>query len=139
MACLGSGFRSFLNFLKQQLASVSPQSLHLLLSGPRPSTNSSQLGYTELYPFFSLCPPLPTMPNSLRQFPHHCSCPWVMPVSSWATPFPILYFTSLWLFCNYLFVILNPLPFTHSPKPSYHLATIKMLSIPVIRSLLLFA
>ena len=34
---------------------------------------------------------------------------WFMSISSLATPFPILYLTSLWLFCNYLFVRLNPL------------------------------
>ena len=28
----------------------------------------------------------------------------IMHISSLATPFPILYFTSPWLFCNYLFV-----------------------------------
>ena len=34
---------------------------------------------------------------------------WVMHISSLATPFPILYFTSTQLFCNYLFTLLNPL------------------------------
>ena len=57
-------------------------------------------------------PPLPSStqhPHSLRQSLHYCSCLWVMRISSLATPFPILYFTSLWLFCNYLFALLNPL------------------------------
>ena len=55
-----------------------------------------------------------------------CSCPWVMWISSLAAPFPILYFTSPWLFCNYLFVFLNlllsslippyPLPIWQSSK-----------------------
>ena len=48
-------------------------------------------------------PPLP------HQFPHHCSCLWVLCISSSATPFPILYFTSPWLFYNYLFALLQPL------------------------------
>ena len=65
-------------------------------------------------------PPLPpTHPASPTpsQSPRHCSCPWVMHISSLATPFPILYFISPWLFCNYLFVLLNP-P-TSSPLPPH--------------------
>ena len=57
----------------------------------------------------------PSTPHSLRQSPHHCSCPWIMCISSLATPFPALYFTSHWLFCNYLFVLLNPLTFSPIP------------------------
>ena len=60
-----------------------------------------------------LCPPPLGIPYSLRSSPHHCSCPWVMHISSLVSPFPILHFTSPWLFCNYLFVLLNP--FTSSP------------------------
>ena len=59
--------------------------------------------------------PLPSAPHSLRQFPYQHS---VMHVSSLAAPLPILYFTSLWLFCNYLFVLLIPLllyPFPYTP------------------------
>ena len=44
--------------------------------------------------FFSLYPPPPSTPHSLRQSPHHRSYPWVMGMSFLATPFPILYFTS---------------------------------------------
>ena len=69
--------------------------------------------------FFPLSPPPPSTPHSLRQSPHHCSCPWVMHIISLATLFPILHFTSPWLFCNYLFVLLNPL--TSSPIPSHPL------------------
>ena len=54
-------------------------------------------------------------PPTLKQSPHHCSCPCVMCISSVATPLPILYFTSPWVFCNYLCVLLNPL--TSSPFP----------------------
>ena len=64
-------------------------------------------------PFASPHPAHHTPSGSLRQSPHHCSCPWIMPICSLATPFPIPYFTSPWLFCNYLFVLLNPL--TSSP------------------------
>ena len=61
-------------------------------------------------------PPAPSRtPHSLRQFWHLCLCPWVMHLSSLAAPFLILYCTSPWLFCNYLFVLLSPL--TSSPIP----------------------
>ena len=39
-------------------------------------------------------------------------------IGSLATPFLILYFTSPWLFCNYLFILLNPLTFSSIP-PSH--------------------
>ena len=63
----------------------------------------------QLSQFFPLCLPPQNIHPFLRQSPHHGSCPWVMCISSLATLFPILYFTSPWLFCNYLFVLLNPL------------------------------
>ena len=34
---------------------------------------------------FSPCPPPPSTPYSLRQSPHHCSCPWVTHTNSLAT------------------------------------------------------
>ena len=74
----------------------------------------------ELSCFFPLCPFPPSTSHSLRQSPHHCSCPWVMWVSSLATLFPILYFTSPWLFCTYYlyFLILSPLhTFSCTPPP----------------------
>ena len=64
---------------------------------------------------FLLYPPPPSTPYSLRQSLHNCSRPWVMCISYLAIPFAILYVTSSWLFCNYQFVILNPL--TSSPIP----------------------
>ena len=64
----------------------------------------------QLSQFFSpLSPSIYHPPQWCRQSPHHCSCSWVMGISSLATPFPILYFTSPWLFCKYLFVLLNAL------------------------------
>ena len=74
-----------------------------------------------LVSIFLHCPLPPSPTHSLRPSPHHCSCPWVMCIGSLATPFPILYFTSPWLFCNYLFGLLNPLtssPIPHTPLPS---------------------
>ena len=60
-------------------------------------------------PYFSLFAPL----YSLKQSLNPCSCSWVMYVSSLASPFAGLCFTSPWLLWNYLFVLLNPL--TSSP------------------------
>ena len=63
----------------------------------------------------SLGSPPHSTPHSLRQSPHYCSCPWVMCISSLATPFPMLHFTFPWLFYDYLFVLLNPLTFHPCP------------------------
>ena len=70
---------------------------------------------------FPPLPPPPSTPHSLRQSPDHCSCPWVMRVSSLATPF--LYCTlHLHSYCitTYLyFFIFSPLhPFPYMPPPS---------------------
>ena len=81
---------------------------------------------TIVVPIFPPRPPSTQHPQSLRQSPHHCSCPWVMHISSLATSFPILYFISPRLFCNYQFVLFNPLtshPFSQSHpiwQPSKH-------------------
>ena len=70
-------------------------------------------------PNYPLLPPSTWHPHGLRQSPHHCSCPWVMYVSASAAPFPMLCFTSPWLFCNYLFILLNPLTSLRiPPQPS---------------------
>ena len=41
-------------------------------------------------PVFHPLLPSTQNPHSLRQYPHHCLCPWVMHISSLAAPFPIL-------------------------------------------------
>ena len=82
----------------------------------------------------------PSLPSS-TQHPHFLwqsllsSCPWVMHISSLATPFPILFLTSPCLFCTYQFVLLNP--FTFSPILSFPLpkVTTQMISISMILSL----
>ena len=97
--------------------------------------STSQQSRTKVLVFFKLhfidyaitvvliVPPLPAStqhPHSLRQSPHHCSCPWVMSVSSLAAPFPVLYFTSHgYSVTTYLyFLIPSPLyPFSHTPFP----------------------
>ena len=67
-------------------------------------------------PIFPLLPPPPSTRQPLgnpRTIVHiYGSC-----IGSLATPFPIQSFAFLWLFCNYLFVLLNPL--TSSPIPQY--------------------
>ena len=68
----------------------------------------------DFFPFVPLHP----VPPSLRQSPYPCSCSWAMHVISLATPFPILYFISPWLFCNYYLYFLIPSPLIHSPTPA---------------------
>ena len=53
-----------------------------------------------------LCTPLPSL------FPHLSSCPWVTRISSFASPFSILFLTSPCLFCTYhlCFLIPEPVP-----------------------------
>ena len=69
-------------------------------------------------PDFPPLTPPPRNPCSLRQ-PPTLVCVHGSPISSLATLFPILYFISPRLFCNYLFVLPNPLNyspnFPHSP------------------------
>ena len=51
-------------------------------------------------PIFPLCPPPPTTPLP-SSIPPPSSCWWVVHVSSLASPFPILFLTSLCLFCTH--------------------------------------
>ena len=90
------------------------------------------------YPPIAHLHPAPS--HSLRQSPHPYSCPGVMHINSLATLFPMLYFTSPWLFCNYLLVLPNPLtssPISLKPPPMWQ--PIKMLYIAMILSLFFFA
>ena len=100
-------------------------------------------------PDFSQFVPFHPAPHSLWQSPHHCSCPPVLRVSSSATPFPIRYFTPPQLFCNYLFVLLNPLtsspifphtppiwqPSKRSPYPGFCLCSSCLLSLFFVDSI----
>ena len=67
----------------------------------------------------TVVPSFPSFPPSTKHLPLPQTIPtplfmaWVIHINSLATPFPILYFTSPWLFCNSLFVLLHPL--TSSP------------------------
>ena len=74
----------------------------------------------QLSQFFTLCSMQPSTLHSLWQSSHHCSHSRVMGIDSLAPLFPMLYFTSPWLFCNFLFVLLNAL--TYSPIPTHPLA-----------------
>ena len=58
----------------------------------------------------------PLFSSALHHFSHQhstplSSCPWVVHVSSLASPFPILFLTSPCLFCTYHFYFLFPVPF----------------------------
>ena len=64
---------------------------------------------------FPFCPHPPSTPTPSVNTLYHCSCPWVMLISSLATSLPVLYATSPWLFSNYLFVVLNPLTSSATP------------------------
>ena len=82
-------------------------------------------------PFISpLYPPaLPSLPQPA--FPALSSCPWVIHISSLASPFPILFVTSPYLFCTYHLCFLFPVPFPQlSPCPM--LITLHVISISVI-------
>ena len=65
-------------------------------------------------PIFSLCPPQPSnLPLS--------SCPWAMHITSLASPFPILFLASPYLFCTYKLCFLIPVafpPFFPLPLPA---------------------
>ena len=70
-------------------------------------------------PVFPLLPISTQQPPLLLESLHHCSCSLVVHIGALAAPFPTLYFTSPRLFCNYTFVLLNPL--TSSPVPPHPL------------------
>ena len=65
-------------------------------------------------PFIPLCSAPSLSPASLPL----SSCPWVVSISSLASPFPILLLTSPCLFCTYHLCFLFPVPFPpFSPIP----------------------
>ena len=80
----------------------------------------------------------PLLPHSVTPLPQSIPSPLFMsmgPAYKLPIPFPILYFTSPWLFCDYQFVLLNPLNFSQPPTPLTPLGTIKVLSRSMILSL----
>ena len=69
-------------------------------------------------PFFFLFIHLCPIPSFSPALPPPSSCPWVIHVSSLASPFPILFLTSPCLFCTYHSCFLLPAPFPpSSPLP----------------------
>ena len=80
-------------------------------------TDFFRLCYYSCLNFFPFVPSTqnPPLPQAI---PKPLFSPLAMHISSLATPFPILYFTSPWLSCDYLFVLLTPL--TSSPIPPHH-------------------
>ena len=66
----------------------------------------------QLSQFFSpLYSPLPCTPPPSSIPPSLSLCPWVIHISSLASPFPILFLTSPCLFCTYQVCFLLPVPF----------------------------
>ena len=79
-------------------------------------------------PPFSLCPAHSLPPT----FPPFSSCPWVIHISSLASPFPILFLPSPCLFSTYHLCYLFSVPFPPSPPPTPLLITLHVISISVI-------
>ena len=89
----------------------------------------------QLSNFFSPRYSPPTCTTFPPAFPPLRSCPWVIHISSLASPFPILFLTSLCLFCTYHLCFLFSVPFSplsHSPtnNPPCDLAFCE--SVPVL-------
>ena len=82
-------------------------------------------------PFFPCySPPSSTLiPSSI---PPLSSCPWVLHISSLASPFSILFLTSPCLFCTYKLCFLFPVPFPSFSPSSSLLITLHVISISVI-------
>ena len=71
----------------------------------------------QLLQFFPLWLSLPSLPKLSQTIPTPVSMSMVMHICSLATLFPMLYFTSPWLFCNYQFALFNPFTFFTQPPP----------------------
>ena len=85
--------------------------LSLFFSLPSPlSKNKKKKIFFKKIPIFSPLVPSTHYHPSLQKSPLS-SCPWVVHVSSWASPFPILFLTSPCLFCIYQLCFLIPEPF----------------------------
>ena len=79
--------------------------------------------------------PLPLLPP--RSFPHLSSCPWVTHLSSFASPFPILFLTSPCLLCTYPVMLLNPCTFfpilpLPTDYPPYDLHFCDSVPVPIV-------
>ena len=71
------------------------------------------LHLSPFHPFILFCPAHPLPPA----FPHLCSCPWVVHISSLASPLSILFLTSPCLFSPYHLAFYSLYLFPHSPFP----------------------
>ena len=78
---------------------------------------------------FILFGPVPTL---LPSFTHLSSWPWVIHISSFSSPFPILFLTSPCLFCTYHLCSYSLYLFPHSPSSSSPMITLHVISISVI-------
>ena len=77
---------------------------------------------------FSIFSPILLPPT----FPPYSSCPWVIVISSLASPFPILFLPSPCLFSIYHLCYLFPVPFPPSPHPTPPSITLHVISISVV-------
>ena len=80
-------------------------------------------------------PPLHSTP-SCNPLPHtflpHCSCPWVILISSLASTFPTLFLPSPCLFSTYHLCYLFSVPSPPSPPPTPLLTTLHVISISMV-------
>ena len=84
---------------------------------------------------FCLPPPVTSSPSRIR--PPLSSCPWVVHVSSLASPLPILFLTYPCLSYTYQLCFLVSVPFPTFPPFSPQLITLQMISISIILFLFL--
>ena len=80
--------------------------------------------------FLLLYSPPPCIPFP-PSFPHLSSCLWVIHKTSLASPFPILFITSSYIFCPYHLCFLFPVPFPDSTPTPSPLMTLHVMSISV--------
>ena len=87
----------------------------------------------QLSQFFSLCS-LSLVPPFPPAIPHLSSCPWVVCISSLASPFPILFLPSPCLFCTYQLCFLIPIPLSpfSLSASTPQLITLHVISISMI-------
>ena len=82
---------------------------------------------------------LPFIPLHPIPFPHLSSCPWMIYISSLASPFPILFLTSPCLFCTYhscflflyLYLVL-PFPADNPPLDLYFYESVPVLVVCLV-------
>ena len=87
-----------------------------------------------LLPFIPLCPTPPSTlhPPTHQHSPHPSSCPWVIHISSLASPFPILFLTPPCLFCPTSYAAYSLYLFPHPLAPLSLMLSFHMISTSMI-------